>query len=118
MTLEEFKATLTALPPGKAAHVPYEIYEAFFPPGEPDQGAREAAYNFAKACGCIIDNRAKGVACYDPGYTFVEKLQTVSTKFRLQQAAKDSSIDFMRHYYDIYALLRRPEVQAFIGTDA
>jgi hypothetical protein len=59
MTLEEFKATLTALPPGKAAHVPYEIYEAFFPPGEPDQGAREAAYNFAKACGCIIDNRAK-----------------------------------------------------------
>ena len=30
----------------------------------------------------ITDNRAKGVACYDPGYTFVEKLQTVSTKFR------------------------------------
>lgn len=24
----------------------------------------------------------------------------------------------MRHYYDIYELLRRPEVQKFIGTDA
>ena len=52
----------------------------------------------------IIDNRAKGVACYDPGYTFVEKLQTVSTKFRLQQGSKGSPINFMRHYYDIYSL--------------
>jgi hypothetical protein len=24
----------------------------------------------------------------------------------------------MRHYYDVYALLQRPEVQAFIGTEA
>jgi Nucleotidyl transferase AbiEii toxin, Type IV TA system len=67
---------------------------------------------------CIIDNRAKAVACYDPGYTFIEKLQTVSTKFRLQQATKDRPIDFMRHYYDVYGLLQRPEVQAFIGTEA
>ena len=66
----------------------------------------------------IIDNRAKGVPCYDPGYTFVEKLQTVSTKFRLQQASKDRPIDFIRHYYDVYGLLQRPEVKAFIGTDA
>jgi Nucleotidyl transferase AbiEii toxin, Type IV TA system len=66
----------------------------------------------------IIDNRAKGVACYDPGHTFVEKLQTVSTKFRLQQASKDRPIDFMRHYYDIYGLLQRPEVKVFIGTEA
>jgi hypothetical protein len=66
----------------------------------------------------IIDNRAKGVPCYDPGYTFVEKLQTVSTKFRLQQATKDKPIDFMRHYYDVHGLLQRPEVKAFIGTDA
>ena len=27
-------------------------------------------------------------------------------------------INFMRHYYDVYSLLQRPEVQAFIGTDA
>ena len=40
----------------------------------------------------IIDNRAKGVPCYDPAYTFVEKLQTVSTKFRQQRASKDFPI--------------------------
>jgi hypothetical protein len=74
-------------------------------------------YDYAVERGVeIIDNRAKGVACYDPGYTFVEKLQTVSTKFRLQQEKQTSPIDFMRHYYDLYSLLRRPEVQAFIGT--
>ncbi|MGC2080695.1 MAG: nucleotidyl transferase AbiEii/AbiGii toxin family protein [Xanthobacteraceae bacterium] len=75
-------------------------------------------YDYAAGKVDVIDNRAKGVACYDPGYTFVEKLQTVSTKFRLQQVKKDSPIDFMRHYYDVDGLLQRPEVQAFIGTDA
>ncbi|UQR68089.1 nucleotidyl transferase AbiEii/AbiGii toxin family protein [Bradyrhizobium sp. C-145] len=66
----------------------------------------------------IIDNRAKGVPCYDPGYTFVEKLQTISTKFRKQQADKSDPVGFMRHYYDVYELLQRKEVQDFIGTDA
>jgi hypothetical protein len=75
-------------------------------------------YDYAVDKVDIIDNRAKAVACYDPEYTFVEKLQTVSRKFRQQQEKKDSPIDFMRHYYDIYALLQRPEVQEFIGTEA
>jgi hypothetical protein len=75
-------------------------------------------YDYAVDKVSIIDNRAKAVACYDPGYTFVEKLQTVSTKFRQQQASKEFPINFMRHYSDIYSLLRRPEVQAFIGTEA
>lgn len=66
----------------------------------------------------VIDNRAKGVVCYDPRYTFVEKLQTISTRFRQQQSSKASPVGFMRHYYDVYSLLRRPEVQAFIGTEA
>jgi hypothetical protein len=56
------------------------------------------------------------VACYDPCYTFVEKLQTVSTKFRRQQESGEFPANFMRHYYDIYKLLRLPEVQRFIGT--
>ena len=76
------------------------------------------AYEYAAGKVDIIDNRAKGVACYDPRYTFVEKLQTISTKFRRQQEKKGSPIDFMRHYYDACSLLERPEVQAFIGTDA
>jgi Nucleotidyl transferase AbiEii toxin, Type IV TA system len=76
------------------------------------------AYDHAASKIDIIDNRAKAVPCYDPGYTFVEKLQTVSTKFRKQQEKKGSPIDFMRHYYDVYRLLQCPEVQQFIGTDA
>jgi predicted nucleotidyltransferase component of viral defense system len=46
----------------------------------------------------VTDNRAFGVFCYDLRFTFVEKLQTV------------------RHYYDIYHLLSKVEVQDFIGT--
>ena len=76
------------------------------------------AYDYAADKVDIIDNRAKGVACYDLRYTFVEKLQTVSTKFRLQQQSGESPVGFMRHYYDVYALLQRPDVQAFIGTEA
>ncbi len=63
----------------------------------------------------IVDNRAKDVRCYDR-YTFVEKLQTISTKFRLQQASGDFPANFMRHYYDVYQLLRREDVQKFAAT--
>ncbi|TKV82247.1 nucleotidyl transferase AbiEii/AbiGii toxin family protein [Bradyrhizobium elkanii] len=66
----------------------------------------------------VIDNRAMKVPCYDAGYTFVEKLQTVSTKFRKQQADGSDPVGFMRHYYDVHELLKQPEVQKFIGTDA
>jgi hypothetical protein len=76
------------------------------------------AYDYAAGKVDIIDNRAKAVACYDPRYTFVEKLQTVSTKFRKQQESGESPIEFMRHYYDVHGLLQRPDVQTFIGTDA
>jgi hypothetical protein len=48
----------------------------------------------------------------------VEKLQTVSTKYRKQQAENSFPANFLRHYYDIYCLLAVPEVQAFFGTDA
>ncbi len=64
------------------------------------------------------DNRAVDVLCYLPTYTFVEKLQTVSTKYRLQKTGDAFPANFMRHYYDIYCLLNMPEVQAFIGTPA
>jgi hypothetical protein len=74
-------------------------------------------YDYAADRAAVIDNRAKGVPCYHPGYTFVEKLQTVSTKFRLQRATQDRPIDFMRHYYDVYSLLQWPEVTSFIGTE-
>ncbi|OGO93714.1 MAG: hypothetical protein A3F41_00895 [Coxiella sp. RIFCSPHIGHO2_12_FULL_44_14] len=65
----------------------------------------------------VIDNRAKKVKCYCPEYTFVEKLQTISTKYRLQQQNKTMPINFLRHYYDIYQLLKQQRVLEFIGTD-
>ena len=75
-------------------------------------------YDYAAGKVDIIDNRAKAVPCYDLGYTFVEKLQTVSTKFRNQQSDGSDPVEFMRHYYDIHELLQQPEVQKFIGTNA
>jgi hypothetical protein len=74
-------------------------------------------YDYAADRVATADNRAKGVACYVPGYTFVEKLQTISTKYRQQQKEKQFPPNFLRHYYDIYRLLERAEVQAFIGAN-
>lgn len=75
------------------------------------------AYDYAADKVALIDNRAKGVLCYHPGYTLVEKLQTVSTKYRQQQDAEIFPKNFLRHYYDIFCLLENEEVRNFIGTD-
>jgi len=74
------------------------------------------AYDYATSKVEIIDNRAKAVACYDPGFTLVEKLQTISSKYRRQQERGEMPVT--RHYYDVYCLLREPSVQTFIGTAA
>lgn len=76
------------------------------------------AYDFGSKKVKVIDNRAVDVACYHPGYTFVEKLQTISTKFRKQQEEGNFPKNFMRHYYDVYKLLGVKDVTDFIGTDA
>lgn len=65
----------------------------------------------------VFDNSAKKVKCYLPEYTFVEKLQTISTKYRQQQQSKQMPVNFMRHYYDTFNLIKIPRVQKFIGTD-
>jgi len=67
-----------------------------------------------------------GPLCHSSAYTFVEKLQTISTKFRNEQSLAQHSgnpvgsfsKNFLSHYYDLYGLLGSPEVQAFIGTPA
>lgn len=64
----------------------------------------------------VKDNRAKQVKCYLPEYIFVEKLQTISTKYRQVQAGKEMPANFMRHYYDAYNLLKLERVKKFIGT--
>lgn len=65
------------------------------------------------------DNRAQNISCYEPRYTFVEKLQTVIRKFRLYKEGKTGAnlpANFIRHYYDLYQLIERKDVQNFIGT--
>jgi hypothetical protein len=64
-----------------------------------------------------INNTAIGVQCYHPGYTLVEKLQTIVRKFRNRDnpGASDDK-NFMRQYYDVYCLLGDSDIQAFIGT--
>ena len=64
----------------------------------------------------MLDNRARGIACYHPGYTLVEKLQTLATKYRQQQETGAFPANFMRHYYDVYCLLQEADVLSFIGT--
>jgi len=64
----------------------------------------------------IINNIAKEIKCYLPEYTFVEKLQTISTKFRQQQENGKDPISFMRHYSDISQLLDIDRVLNFIGA--
>src|SRR3546814_14159979 len=53
----------------------------------------------------IFDNRAMAVPCYAPTHTFVEKLQTISTKYRRLDDSKAFPANFLRHYYDVYCLL-------------
>lgn len=75
------------------------------------------ALEFAQQQGMKVkDNKAHNVRCYHPGYTFVEKLQTIATKFRQQQETGKMLANFIRHYYDVACLLENDTVQDFIGT--
>ena len=75
------------------------------------------AYERAVQSGAsVIDNQATAVACYHPGYTFVEKLQAVATKYRKERESGVTNPNFMRQYYDLYCLLDHSGVIGFIGT--
>jgi hypothetical protein len=65
----------------------------------------------------MIDNRAFEIKCYHPGYTFIEKLQTIATKFRMERSEGRRGVNFMRQYYDVYCLLEQEETLKFIGTE-
>ena len=74
------------------------------------------AYDYTVGKVPITDNRAVAVSCYHLGYTLVEKLQTISTKYRQQQETGRLPVNFMRHYYDVYCLLQDADTVKFIGT--
>ena len=68
----------------------------------------------------VRDNIAKQVHCYEPKFTFVEKLQAVVKKFRQYKSGSENTAslpaNFIRHYYDLHQLIELKEVQSFIGT--
>ena len=64
-----------------------------------------------------VNNTAPGVLCYNPGYTLVEKLQTIIRKYRNWNSPNDSNNkNFMRQYYDVYCLLGNKDIIAFTKT--
>ncbi len=95
------------------------LLEAGFDTVTPNSKITISSWAFDKAIDSkvnIINNRAIEVVCYHPGYTFVEKLQTIATKFRQEQNGGKVGVNFMRQYYDVYCLLEHPEVLEFIGS--
>jgi hypothetical protein len=51
MTLEEFSYSLRTVKAGKYASLPYALHADLFPPGEPDERARERCFKFAQSRG-------------------------------------------------------------------
>lgn len=107
------------LPEGVKAGI---LLEAGFDQVAPNRPCLISSWAFDQANASNIagltDNRATSVPCYEAGYTLVEKLQTISTKFRKQQETGQMPANFMRHYYDVHCLLAVPEVQDFVGSKA
>jgi hypothetical protein len=98
------------------------LLEAGFDKITPNTKVTVTSWTYDKAAEtpgiAIIDNRAADIACYHPGYTFVEKLQTIATKYRAEQESGKIAVNFIRQYYDVYCLLGNQQVLDFIGTDA
>lgn len=96
------------------------LLEAGFDDVTPNKAIAISSWAYDKAIEVgtdIVDNKAEEIICYHPGYTFVEKLQTIATKFRQEQASGKKGPNFMRQYYDVYCLLENEEVVSFIGTE-
>ena len=95
------------------------LLEAGFDDVTPNKTVTISSWAFDKAYELKVDvkdNRAIDIICYHPGYTLVEKLQTIATKFRNEQTSGNKGVNFMRQYYDVYCLLSSQEVLEFIGT--
>jgi hypothetical protein len=88
-------------------------------PNEPREITSWALERALSAGVDVIDNRATEVRCFNPEYTFVDKLQTICRRFRQHRdrnEEKDRPRQFMRHYYDLYKLLELERVREFVGT--
>jgi hypothetical protein len=97
------------------------LLEAGFDTVTPNTNLTISSWAFDKAAANtainILDNRAVDITCYHPGYTFVEKLQTIATKFRQEQENEKERPNYMRQYYDVACLLKTEQVQQFLDTE-
>jgi hypothetical protein len=96
------------------------LLEVGFDTVAPNQNTLISSWAYDKALETesikIADNRAMDISCYHPGYTFIEKLQTIATKFRQEQEDGTQKPNYMRQYYDVYCLLEHQQVLDFTGT--
>jgi hypothetical protein len=60
-TRAQLSERLRSLSVGQRAALPYSVYAVLFPPGEPDDGARVAAFGFAREHGCVIENQPRAL---------------------------------------------------------
>jgi hypothetical protein len=108
-----------ALPELKPA-VLLEVGFARTAPNEPRDISSWAAERALRTELDVKDNRARAVKCFNPEYTFVDKLQTICRRFRQYRDRNDPEKDlprqFLRHYYDLFKLLEVGRVKSFVGT--
>jgi len=95
------------------------LLEVGFDDISPNQPITISSWTYDRTLGVgvdIADNRAIDIKCYNPEYTFVEKLQAIIRKFAQEQESKVINQNFLRQYYDVYELLGSQYVIDFIGT--
>jgi len=105
--------------PGLKPEVLLEVGFAQTAPNEPRDITSWALERAFQAKIDVVDNRAMAVKCFDPEYTFVDKLQTICKRFRQHRdrnAERDQPRQFLRHYYDLFKLLELKRVKTFMGT--
>jgi hypothetical protein len=105
--------------PGLKPEVLLEVGFAQTAPNEPRNITSWALERALQAKIDVMDNRAMAVKCFNPEYTFVDKLQTICKRFRQHRdrnEERDRPRQFLRHYYDLFKLLELERVKTFIGT--
>ncbi|MFC1522041.1 nucleotidyl transferase AbiEii/AbiGii toxin family protein [Elusimicrobiota bacterium] len=115
----KYDACFAAIP-GLQPEVLLEVGFARTAPNEPRDFTSWALERALSAELNVAVNRAAAVKCFNPEYTFVDKLQTICRRFRQHRDRNDPEKDlprqFMRHYYDLYKLLEVERVAGFVGT--
>ena len=95
------------------------LLEVGFEGAAPNEPLTISSWVYDSACAAglnIIDNRAVDVLCYLPEYTLADKLNAITNKYLKYKETGKLPGFYMRHYYDVYCLLKVEEVLAFTHT--